>query len=273
MERSLQPAGVHRLAANTRQFDAYCDGIFDHRRHLDDVERAYLEHAFAVIPPAIADDAPISWKTYGHKIVGDRIVAWQLGIGFETLAHDDVRALETVLARWLGTDSLTPYRDLLTSSQGAGLGWVFPAGQRRLYFLFAQSPGTVAQAIHHPGLAPISRPEILVGYTFDDSHLVESKVYYYPLRSHWEPLLETYAADRQQARALAAESIRLAVVVSREGEPRLQFDISPQRRRQALAALGKPAGIELAGRCARLVPPLSLDTIGVTAGGASLYFD
>lgn len=273
MAQSDSSFSMSRFEFNQRQFEAYCDGVFDHRTHLDEVERGYLHHAFATIPPVIGDDAPISWKTYGHKIVGDRVAAWQLGIGFQTLLPDDVQWLEIVLAHWLGGAGMSPYRELLTRSQGAGLGWVSPYGQRRLYFLFEHAPDAITGARHERHLAEISLPEFLLGYTFQGSTLVESKTYYYPHRSHWPRLLDAYAPDPRRCQALASEALRLALVVSGQGHPRLQFDISPRHRHRALCALVSPAAVELAGRCAALRPPLALDTIGVTSESASLYFD
>jgi hypothetical protein len=276
MPESGNALSTRRFQSNKRQFDAYCDTIFDHRAHLDAVERDYVLRAFAIIPPAIADEAPISWKTFGHKIARNRIAGWQLGIGFQTLAPDDRQSLVAVLARWLGESCLSPYRELLAGSQGAGLGWVFPQQQRRLYF-FCDGSSNIADELrvarHQHHLAEISFPEFLLGYTFRGSMLVERKTYYYPLRPQWQDVIDRYAPDSSRCQALASFALRLAVVVSPEGDPRLQFDISPRHRNEALRALNSPAAAGLARACAALVPPLGLDTIAVTSDGAGLYFD
>jgi hypothetical protein len=224
----------------------------------------------------IADDAPISWKTYGHKIVRDRVAAWQLGVGFQTLTVADRLALEAVLTRWLGAAGVAPYDELLANSEGAGLGWVFPQRQRRLYFLLdgtADVPDTVLGARHQRDLAEISHPEFLLGYTFHGAALVERKTYYYPHREHWPGVLDAHAPDVRRCQALASAALRLAVVVSPEGATRLQFDVSPRHRGEALRELGNNAAVALAHRCAALVPPLVLDTVAVTSDGAGLYFD
>jgi hypothetical protein len=265
-----------RFESNKRQFDGYCSAVFDYRVQLDEPELEYVLRAFTIIPPAIADEAPISWKTYGHKIANNRVAGWQLGIGFQTLMPDDRRSVLDVLARWLGASCLSPYRELLARSQGAGLGWVFPQQQRRLYFLCDGSRNTAGELLdarHRPHLAEISLPEFLLGYTFHGSTLAERKTYYYPLRSQWQGVIRRYAHDLPRCQALSSLALRLALVVSHEGEPRLQFDISPRHRNKALWALNSSAGVDLARACAALVPALGLDTIAVTRDGAGLYFD
>jgi len=256
---------------NKLQLDAYCDAIFDHRSLLDDVEVRYVDRALAADRPASAGEHPISWKTYGHKIEGDRIVAFQLGLGFQSMTPSDVEAIEAVLGSWLGASSLSPYCDLLARSRGAGLGWVFPQGQRRLYFFFEGPDGGV-ELRHQRHLAELCLPEFILGYTFDGSTLVESKTYHYPHRPHWPRLLQAYSPDREQCLALAANAHRLALVVSREGAPRLQFDVSHRTRTATLHALGSPTALEIARRCEEIFPPLQLDTVAMTRAGSCLYF-
>lgn len=263
----MAPSDHHR-----RQFDAYCNTIFDHRAHLDAVEMRYLEHVFAAARPAGADHLPISWKTYGHKIAGGRVQAFQLGLGFQALGSADMDAIEAVLENWLGSSALSEYRGLLGRSQGAGLGWVFPTDERRFYCFFDE-PNPTRDARHRPDLAELCLPEFILGWTFQGSGLIESKTYYFPLRTHWTRLLKEYLSDAERGEALAANAVRLALVVSREDAPRLQFDVAERCQSAMLRTLGNVAAIGLSRRCAEIVPPLQLDTVAVTARGLGVYFD
>ena len=175
------------LSYHRALFQWHCRKFFRFRRHLTELEKAYLECCFALADSfdEVSESGyeHFSYYSYSHRVQGERVNSSRLAYGSVLHPADALRAALPVLEeRQL---QLEPYFLESPQSKFYGLGWDVLEAQFKVYFRvrpIEQLPQALLPLLHGYQLQD-HRDEGLVSFTYTHNQLSESKIYLYPKSS------------------------------------------------------------------------------------------
>ncbi len=255
---------------HAKEFLWHCQTFFDFRKHLDDVELAYLSYCFTQNKD-IVETTDISSKSYNHRITKDGVNSSRLGYGFRQLTPEHIQQLSLLLQHKLPTEEHLV--SLLSSADGAGVAFDILSQHFKVYYYFAVYDPTSAliPEMTEKSMKELCGADRIVAYTYHNCKLIETKYYYYPRQTHWAQLVHHHSPLHKMDHTLGQLAKRLAFVLSDNKPPRFQWDIDEDVQDIVLKRLGNKRANELALKCKQFGQVL--DTVVINPEELTLYFN